>query len=75
MQTGDDLVERALESESFGQPTALTPTTAPTIDRLADLTPSTLALMHGPAFHGDAAVQLRGLAAGYRSRLEAALAS
>ena len=75
VRTDDDLVELALESESFGQPTALTPTTAPTIERLADLAPTTLALMHGPVFHGDGAGQLRGLAAGYRSRLQAALNS
>src|SRR5688572_28495173 len=64
----DDIVERALESESFGQPTCLTPTTAPTIRRLADLAPKTLALMHGSAFRGDGAAQLHALADGYAHR-------
>jgi flavorubredoxin len=71
--TEDDIVERALEAEAFGQPTALTPTTAPTIRRLADLSPSALALMHGPVFRGDGGAQLRDLAGGYAQRFEAAL--
>jgi flavorubredoxin len=71
--TEDDVVERALDAESFGQPTALTPTTAPTIRRLADLAPTALALMHGPVFRGDGAGQLHALADGYAARFEAAL--
>jgi flavorubredoxin len=63
--TDDDIVEAALAGESFGAPTALTPTTAPTIRALADLDISTLALMHGPAYTGDCGKALIGLAEGY----------
>ena len=34
--------------------TCLTPQTAPTIRRLADLNPTTLAIMHGSSYNGDA---------------------
>ena len=46
-----------------------------TIRRLADLRPSTLALMHGPSFRGDGATALLALAADYESRLEKELAT
>jgi flavorubredoxin len=67
--TNDDLVEVALEGEQFGAPTALTPSTGPAIRRLADLAPTTLALMHGPSYNGDGTKQLMGLAGGYESML------
>jgi hypothetical protein len=35
------------------------------LEQLAQLTPTTLALMHGASFTGDGAAQLRGLADGY----------
>jgi hypothetical protein len=41
-----------------------------TIRRLAGLTPSTLALMHGPAFAGDGAAALLALADDYDRRTE-----
>jgi hypothetical protein len=62
--TTDDIVAAALEFEALGA-TALTPATAPTMRGLADLGVETLALMHGPAFNGDCAAALRGLADGY----------
>jgi hypothetical protein len=37
--------------------------------RLAELEPTTLALMHGPSYAGDGAIQLRGLADAYDERL------
>jgi len=40
---------------------------------LADMQPASLALMHGPAYHGDAATALRELADDYDRRLYAAL--
>ena len=52
--------------------TCLTPATAPTIRRLADLAPRTLALMHGPAYAGDGAAALHGLADGYAALLDRA---
>ena len=41
----------------------------PTLHRLADLAPTTLALMHGSSFAGDGAAQLRSLADSYEERL------
>ncbi len=35
--------------------------------RLADLEPTTLALMHGSSFHGDGGAALRQLATGYEA--------
>jgi hypothetical protein len=43
--------------------------TAPTIRKLADLAPRTLALMHGSSFSGDAAGAVRSLADFYDERL------
>ena len=40
-----------------------------TIRSLSKLAPRTLALMHGPAFHGDGAVALEALADDYDRRL------
>jgi flavorubredoxin len=69
-----DIVGPASAAEDMFGSTALTPGTAPTIRRLAELQPSTLALMHGPAYVGDAARALRELADDYDRRLDAALA-
>jgi len=63
--TEDDLVEPALQAEAVFHSTSLGPAVAPTIARLADLAPTTLAVMHGSSFRGDGATQLRALAAGY----------
>jgi len=67
--TEDDIVEPALVAEDMYLATALTPATAPTMRRLAELEPRTLALMHGPAFTGDGAGMLRSLADAYEARL------
>lgn len=64
-----DVVGPALEAEALFGATCLTPVTAPTIRRLAELAPTTLALMHGPAHTGDAATALLGLADGYAQLL------
>lgn len=76
-QTGDapaivhdtDIVTGAFAADDMFGATSLTPATAPTIRRLAGLAPRTLALMHGPAFAGDGAAVLDGLADGYAARL------
>lgn len=73
--TTDDIVEAALESEQFGAPTALTPSTAPTIRRLAELDVRTLALMHGSAYVGDCRSALCDLAAGYAQQFDQATAA
>jgi flavorubredoxin len=65
----NDLVEPALEAERLFQASCLTPKTAPTLRKLAQLAPTTLALMHGGSFQGDGAAQLEGLARGYEALL------
>ncbi|MGH9299559.1 MAG: hypothetical protein ACRDZT_06550 [Acidimicrobiales bacterium] len=52
--------------------TCLTPNTAPTIRRLAELAPRTLAVMHGSSFGGDAAKVMLALADDYELRLTGA---
>jgi hypothetical protein len=47
----------------------LSPSTPASIDALAELAPTTLALMHGSSFTGDCAGALHGLADDYRVRL------
>ncbi|ABF52315.1 MBL fold metallo-hydrolase [Sphingopyxis alaskensis] len=60
--TRDDIVAAAIAAEDAFHATSLGLATAPTIRRLADLQPRTLALMHGPTFQGDGAHALRRLA-------------
>jgi len=68
-RTESDMTGPAIATEDIYLATALTPWTAPTIRRLADLSPKTLALMHGPAFHGNANQALLDLADSYHQRL------
>jgi flavorubredoxin len=75
-QTGDlparteaDMIGPALATEDLYEATSLTPVTAQTIRRLANLSPTTLALMHGPAFHGNGKQALLDLAEAYQYRL------
>jgi flavorubredoxin len=63
--TESDCVAPALEAESLFHATGLTTNLQPTLEQLAQLTPTKLALMHGASFTGDGACQLRGLADGY----------
>jgi flavorubredoxin len=63
--TESDCIAPALEAEELFRATGLTTNLAPTLEQLAQLTPTTLALMHGASFTGDGAAQLRGLADGY----------
>jgi flavorubredoxin len=69
-----DIIGPAIAAEDTFGATALTPATAPTILGLAGLEPSTLALMHGPAWKGDGAGALRKLAAFYADRLSSTTA-
>lgn len=66
--TGDDIVEPAMAGEAMFRFTSLAPQTAITLNRLADLGPSTLALMHGSSFSGDGGNALRMLADAYDDR-------
>lgn len=73
--TDAELVGPALAAEDLFQATCLTPATAATIRSLADLAPTTLALMHGPSYHGDCVSALTDLAAAYDERRQAAAAT
>ncbi|HEY2834108.1 MAG TPA: MBL fold metallo-hydrolase [Sporichthyaceae bacterium] len=70
--TESDVVEPADAAETMFRGTSLTPDTAPTIRRLAELNPTTLAIMHGSSFSGDCAGALHGLADRYAVRHAAA---
>jgi flavorubredoxin len=67
--TTSDIVAPALTMEDHGHATALTPNTAPTLRRLAELPLTTLALMHAPAYTGNGAQALNALADAYAARL------
>jgi flavorubredoxin len=67
--TDTDIVGAALTMEDHGHATALTPQTAPTIRRLAELPLKTLAIMHAPAYTGNGAAALNDLATAYATRL------
>jgi flavorubredoxin len=60
--TSEDIVGPAKKAEELFKASCLTPTTGATIRKLADLSPKTLALMHGSSFNGDAHRALRDLA-------------
>src|ERR1700722_14532449 len=70
--TSDDIVEAASVAEDVFGASCLTPTTGSTMRGLADLAPSTLAVMHGSCFSGDGAGALLSLADNYDARLRAA---
>lgn len=63
--TESDCVAPALEAEGLFHATGLTTNLTPTLHQLAELNPTTLAIMHGASFHGDGAGQLRALSDGY----------
>ena len=68
-----DIVAPAMAAEAVFGGTCLTPTTASTIRGLAQLSPRTLGLMHGPAYAGNCADALDGLADGYAALFDTAL--
>jgi flavorubredoxin len=67
--TTDDIVGPALEAEALFSSTSCGPTLLPTLHALADLEPTTLAVMHGSSYRGDGGTQLRSLAAGYAASI------
>ncbi len=69
--TSDDIVESAGQAEDIFGASCLTPNTGPTIRRLAELAPTTLAVMHGSCFSGDGSKALHALADDYDRRLAA----
>jgi flavorubredoxin len=60
--TEEDIVPGAIAAEDAFHSSSVGPATAPTIRKLAELSPRTLALMHGPSFFGDGAGALNRLA-------------
>lgn len=66
--TSDDIVEPAMDAEAIFRSSSLAPDTTVTLARLADLQPSTLALMHGSSFNGNGETALLDLAAAYDER-------
>ncbi len=69
--TGDDIVEAAAQAEDVFGASCLTARTGSTIRGLADLAPSTLAVMHGACFTGDGSKELLALADEYDTRFAA----
>jgi flavorubredoxin len=67
--TTNDVVDAATQTEDMFGATCLTPNTAPTIRRLAELQPTTLAIMHGSSYAGDTAEALNTIADNYDHRL------
>jgi flavorubredoxin len=69
--TEADIVAPSLAAEDLFYSTSIGPMIAPTIRKLANLAPRTLAVMHGSSFAGDGAAALRDLATAYEERLHA----
>ena len=63
--TTSDIVEAALDAEEMFHQSTLAPSTVPTLRTLGDLSPTTLAVMHGSSFTGDCRQALYDLADGY----------
>lgn len=69
--TQGDILAPAIDNEDRSGAISLTPATAPTLRRLAQLRPRTLALMHGSSFAGDTRAMLDGLADHFEGQLRA----
>lgn len=63
--TTADVVAPAMAAEQMFGATCLAPATGPTLRRLGDLAPETLAIMHGSSFQGDGNRALHELADAY----------
>jgi flavorubredoxin len=71
--TGSDIVGPAMEAEVVFGASSLSPVTGATLRKLAALEPTTLAVMHGSSFQGDAGAALRQLADRYDALIRAKL--
>jgi flavorubredoxin len=71
--TEAEIVTPSLAAEDLFYSTSIGPMIAPTIRKLAELAPRTLAVMHGSSFTGDGASALRDLASAYDERMRAAM--
>src|SRR5262249_59484102 len=67
--TESDVVGPAIAAEDIFRYSSLNPGMGTTIRRLAEFSPRTLALMHGPSFSGDGASALGALANDYDQRI------
>ncbi|HVA13960.1 MAG TPA: MBL fold metallo-hydrolase [Stellaceae bacterium] len=67
-----DIVAPAIAGETQSRSISVSPTTAPSLRRLAALRPKRLALMHGSSYAGDAAGALGALADHFAAELRAA---
>jgi flavorubredoxin len=74
VSTDGDIVAPAIAAENAFPSAAITPLAAPTLRRLGGLGAQTMALMHAPAYHGDAASACEALARDYEARLASASA-
>ena len=70
--TESDILEPATAAEDLFGYSSLHPATPAVVERLAELEPRTLALMHGSSLAGDGATTLRALARAYADRIAAA---
>jgi flavorubredoxin len=70
--TRGDIVTAAIAAEDAFHSTSVGMATAPTIRKLAELEPATLALMHGPTFFGDGAAALMALADYFEAKVPVA---
>ncbi len=68
---GDGVVEAALAAEGMFHALSVTPAFSSTLNRLADLAPKTLAIMHGSSFSGDCASALRRFGADLEAQARA----
>lgn len=69
--TTGDIVEPAMEAEAIFHATCLAPATGATLRSLAELAPTTLALMHGSSYAGDGRDALTELASRYEDLIAA----
>jgi flavorubredoxin len=67
--TDGDIVGPAIVAEDLFKYSALSPDMGATLRSLAELSPRTLALMHGPSFSGDGSAALHALADDYERRI------
>lgn len=71
--TESDVIEPAMHAEDVFAGSSLSAYSGATLRRLADLEPTTLALMHGASFTGSGGQALRDLAGVYDDRIHALL--
>ena len=69
----ESIVEAALTGEEVFHATSIGAAAVPTLRRLADLGPATLAIMHGSSYSGDGAGQLLELADAYTAMVAASV--